>query len=115
VSDRYLLANVVYQGHAGGLDPDLIRRIGEAATGGLYPDLVLVLDIDLDTAARRLSRPLDKLESRGGAYRERLRAGYHAEAAGHADTVVTVDATAGIDDVAAAIRAAVIARFGERA
>jgi dTMP kinase len=115
VSDRYLLSNIVYQGHAGGLDPEAIRGVGRIATGGRMPDLVILLDVDLETSARRLARPLDKLESRGGAYRERLRAGYHAEAAGHADTVVTVDATAGIDDVAAAIRAAVIARFGERA
>lgn len=115
VSDRYLLSNVVYQGHAGGLDPEAIRGVGQIATGGRMPDLVILLDVDLETSGRRLARPLDKLESRGAEYRERLRKGYHAEAAGHADTVVTIDATAGIDDVAAAIRAAVAARFGERA
>src|SRR5262245_61466469 len=35
VADRYLLANVVYQGHAGGLDPDALWQIGAFATGGL--------------------------------------------------------------------------------
>ena len=72
VCDRYLLANIVYQGHAGGLDPERIRGVGEVATGGLMPDLVIVLDIDLETASRRLARPLDKLESRGGMARQQV-------------------------------------------
>jgi dTMP kinase len=40
VADRYLLANVVYQGHAGGLNPEQLWEIGRLATGGLQPDLV---------------------------------------------------------------------------
>jgi dTMP kinase len=55
VCDRFLLANVVYQGHAGGLDPDELWRIGEMATGGLEPDLTFVLDISPEAAARRLN------------------------------------------------------------
>ena len=35
VSDRYVLANVVYQGHAGGLDPESIWQVGRLATGGV--------------------------------------------------------------------------------
>src|SRR5262252_1150310 len=38
VSDRFLLANVVYQGHAGGLDVDLLWQAGALSTGGLQPD-----------------------------------------------------------------------------
>src|SRR5688500_9794445 len=38
ISDRFLLANVVYQGHAGGLAPDLLWDMGRIATGGLEPD-----------------------------------------------------------------------------
>jgi dTMP kinase len=115
VSDRYLLANVVYQGHAGGLDPEDIRGVGGVATGGLMPDLVIVLDVDLETAARRLDRPLDKLENRGDGYRQRLRAGYLDEASRDPARIVVVDATAGIDEVAERIRAAVTARFPELA
>lgn len=115
VSDRYLLANIVYQGHAGGLDPDLIRQVGGIATRGLMPDLVLLLDVDLETAARRLDRPLDKLENRGDGYRQRLRSGYLAEAAAAPDRIVVIDATPQPDEVAARIRAAVAARFPELA
>lgn len=113
ISDRYLLANVVYQGHAGGLDPEVIRRVGAVATGGIMPDLVLVLDVDLETAARRLSRPLDKLENRGDDYRRRLRAGFLAEAGRNPEAIAVIDAHGSLDEVAARIRAAVTARFPE--
>jgi dTMP kinase len=115
VSDRYLLSNIVYQGHAAGLDPETIREVGRVATRDRMPDLVLLLDVDLETSARRIARPLDKLENRGDDYRARLRSGYLAEAARQADRVVTIDARPGIDEVAAAIRAAVAARFPETA
>jgi len=113
VSDRYLPANIVYQGHAGGLDPDTIRRVGAIATGGLEPDLVLLLDVDLETAARRLSRPLDKLENRGADYRGRLRAGYRAEAAREPGRFAVVDASGAPAQVQAAVRAALENRFPE--
>ena len=115
VSDRYLLSNVVYQGHAGGLDPAAIRSVGAVATGGLSPGLVLVLDIDLETAARRLDRPLDKLENRGDGFRARLRDGYLREAAAAPETIRVIDASAGPDEVATRIRRAVVERFPELA
>jgi dTMP kinase len=113
VSDRYVLANVVYQGLAGGLDPATIRRVGEIATSGLMPDLVLVFDVDLETAARRIARPLDKLESRGDDYRRRLRAGFLAEAARTPDTIAVIDATGDVAAIAAHVRAVVSGRFSE--
>ena len=113
VSDRYLLANIVYQGHAGGLDPDTIRQVGAVATGGLEPDLVLLFDVDLETAARRLARPLDKLENRGDEYRGRLRAGYLAEAARRPDRIAVVDATGDLATVQANLRAVLEHRFPE--
>ena len=111
VSDRYLLANIVYQGHAGGLGPDVVRRVGAVATGGLEPDCVLVLDVDLATAARRLDRPLDKLENRGDEFRARLRAGYLAEAARDPERIAVIDAVAEPEVVAGRLRAALGQRF----
>jgi dTMP kinase len=113
VSDRYLLANIVYQGHAGGLDPDVIRDVGSEATGGLMPDLVLLLDVDLAVSAARLDRPLDKLENRGDGYRRKLRAGYLAEAAGQPDLIRVIEADAPIDEVGDRIRAVLSQRFPE--
>jgi len=107
VSDRFLVSNVVYQGHGGGLPPESIRRVGEVATAGTLPDRVILLDIDPAVAAARLDRPLDRLESRGDDYRRRLRDGYLHEAAADPGRIRVVDADAPPDAVAGRIRAAV--------
>src|SRR5580704_12300311 len=54
ISDRYLLANIVYQGSAGGLMEEEIALVGMVATSGLLPDLTIVLDIAPDTAKARV-------------------------------------------------------------
>ena len=112
VSDRYLPANIVYQGHAGSLDPETIRSVGGIATGGIAPDLVLLLDLDPAAAALRLDRPLDRLESRGDDFRRRLREGYLREAAAHPDRFEIIDAAADMATVGARIRAAVERHVG---
>ena len=102
VSDRFLLANVVYQGHAGGLDagaavgrgPALHRRAGAgpdrrprpAARGG---------------AARR-GRPADRMESRAADYHVRVREGFLAEARRRPERIVVVDAAPPVEAVHAA-------------
>jgi dTMP kinase len=107
LADRYLLANVVYQGHAGGLDVDTLWEIGRVATGGLRPTLTVVLDMPPEAAARRLERSLDRMESQGDDFRERLRRGFLDEAARRADEIVVIDAARSIDTVQTDIRAAV--------
>ena len=52
VCDRYLLANIVYQGYAGGLDVEELWSVGEVATGGLHPDLTILLDMEVRAACR---------------------------------------------------------------
>jgi len=107
ISDRYLLANVVYQGHAGGLDVELIWEVGIAATEGLMPDLAIVLDVDAQTAASRLSGQPDRMERMGDAFHRRVRDGFLAEARRRPDRIRVIDASQSIDEVEAAIRAAV--------
>jgi dTMP kinase len=92
VADRFLLANVVYQGHAGGLDPEQLWQIGRLATGGLEPDLTVVLDLDPDTALLRRKGPADRVEVRDAAYHQRVRAGFLAEALRRPDRITVVDA-----------------------
>ncbi len=82
VCDRFLLANVVYQGRAGGLDPDTIWQVGDVATDGLSPDLTIVLDMPSDAAAARLERSLDRMEQQGDAFHARVRDGFLSEARG---------------------------------
>ena len=111
ISDRFLPANIVYQGYAGGLDPDSIRQVGEVATGGLEPDLVLLLDIDPAAALSRIERPLDKLENRGADHRSRLRDGYRQEAARRPDRWVVIDAAQPLPHVTGQIVHAVAGQF----
>jgi dTMP kinase len=103
VSDRYLLANVVYQGHAGGLEPDAIWQLGRFATGGIEPDVVYVLDIDPATADKRFNRPLDRMESLGTDYRQRLRKGFLREAERFDGRIHVIDANRDVDAIHAEI------------
>ena len=113
VSDRYLLANVVYQGHAGGLDPDDVWEVGRIATGGLKPDLTIVLDISAEAAAARLNRPLDRMELKGAAFRAAVRDGFLREAARNPETIAVIDASRSIDQVQADIWSAVTRKLPE--
>src|SRR5262249_26117399 len=62
VSDRYLLANVVYQGHAGGLDVPQLWQLGQFIPTGIQPDLTFLLDLPPAAAHRRIDRELDRME-----------------------------------------------------
>lgn len=106
VSDRYLLANVVYQGHAGGLGADQVWQVGDVAIGGLHPDLVIVLDLDVACATLRRVGPADRMEAQGQAYLQQVRDGYLAEAQQQHESIVVIDASGDIQTVQRAIRAA---------
>ncbi len=93
VSDRYLLANVVYQGHAGGLNPAELWQIGQFATGGIAPDLTIVFDLPIDVARQRRGRAADRIESRGTQYDELVREGFRREAQANPNAIAILDAT----------------------
>ena len=99
VCDRYLLANVVYQAHAGGLDVESTWRVGEIATDGLMPDLVFVLDMPPAAAMERIGREPDRMERQDTAYRERLRVGFLAEARRCPDKIIVINAAQSIEAV----------------
>jgi dTMP kinase len=82
ISDRYLLANIVYQGTAGGLLEEEIAMVGMIATAGLLPDLTIVLDIPPEQARMRLGVARDRIEDRPLFYHERVRAGFLSAARG---------------------------------
>ena len=99
ICDRFLLANVVYQGHAGGLDPAQLWSVGLFATGGLEPDLTFVLDLPLETAIARRKQSADRMESRGDDYFARVRTGFLAEAQRRPERFCVVDASTSVDAV----------------
>jgi dTMP kinase len=82
VSDRFLLSSIVYQGHAGGLSVAEVARVGLVATGGLLPDLTLVLDIAPEAARSRVGGARDRIEDRPDDYQRRVREGFLRAAQG---------------------------------
>lgn len=106
VADRYLLANVAYQGYGGGLDIDVLWEVGRVATGGLMPELTILLDMPAEAAAGRLGGQLDRMERQGAGFHARVREGFLAEAARRPKEIIVVNAAASIERVQDDIRAA---------
>ena len=104
VSDRFLLANVVYQGHAGGLRPEDVWAVGAVATGGLEPDLTLVFDLPPEAAVARRNRAADRMEDRGEDYFVRVRTGFLYEAGMRPGKHRIIDATPDVDAVQRVVR-----------
>ena len=77
ISDRYADATVAYQGYGQGMDVQTIRELNMLATGGVLPDLTLVLDLDPVAGMRRIrGRALDAFEKMDTAFHRRVREGY---------------------------------------
>lgn len=115
VADRYSLSTYAYQGYGRELDPDQVRRIDRFATGGLEPDLYLFLDVPVEGGmARREEAGArdDRIEGEGREFLERVRRGYRALVQEDPAAVV-VDGTAPPQEVHAAIREVMKARFPE--
>lgn len=112
VCDRFLLSTVVYQGHAGGLDPSQLWQVGRVAAGA-QPELTLVLDLPVEASQARLRTPSrqgsapDRFESRPADYQARVRAGFRTEAARDPARIRLLDASGSVEDVQDAIRRAV--------
>ena len=106
VSDRYLLANVVYQAHGSGkLAPDDVWRVGEITVTGILPDRVFLLDMPAQQAAARIRRSADRMEGRGLEYLERVRQGFLAEARRFPQQIEVINADQSPDAVHALVMA----------
>lgn len=92
LADRFLWSSVVYQGYAGGLDPEEVLRIGRVAVGGLEPDLTIILDVPPETGeGRRSGVSPDRMEAKGLEFQARVRSGYLDLARRHPDRVAIID------------------------
>lgn len=102
ILDRFVMSTIVYQGHAGKLDPEDIRAVNAFATDGLQPDHTFVLDIPVDVAMKRIGDSRDRMESRGAEYFSAVRSGFLAEAK-CCDQCTVIDATQTPDQIAASV------------
>jgi len=77
IADRYMDSTIAYQGYGRGLDIEFLQDLNRLCTGGLKPDLTLLLDIDPLEGQNRRRRDLpDRLEKEGLDFQARIRAGY---------------------------------------
>jgi len=112
LADRFVSSTLAYQGTAGGLPASEIRAAANVATGGLWPHLTIVFDVDTKTAAERmtgkkngpkpdptLSLFADRMEAKGESFHERVRQGYLDQAAADPDHYLVLDAAAAPEQV----------------
>ncbi len=107
VTDRFTPSSLAYQGIGRGLPLDEVAALSAFATGGLQPDLVVLLDLPLPTAAARLSDEPDRLEQEGAPFHARVSAAFRRLAAADPIGWVVVAADGTVDEVAARVWAAV--------
>ena len=80
ISDRYADSTLAYQGYGHGLDLDILRQILAFATGGLKPDLTLLLDVDIEVGLNRRrigGGEWNRLDAQQLEFHRRVRNGYH--------------------------------------
>lgn len=114
ICDRFADSTRAYQGAAGGVDPKFITALEAFILEDTRPDLTLVFDlpaeVGLERAHARAGAEM-RFESKGMAFHERLRDGFRAIAASEPERCALIDATASIEQVEAAVWAAVEARL----
>jgi dTMP kinase len=77
ICDRFTPSTLAYQGYGRGLDMDAVRAVNGMATDGLFPDLIVLLDIPVEAGlGRKKSRERDRFESESLAFHARVRRGY---------------------------------------
>lgn len=121
ICDRFTDATVAYQGYGRSLDLDLIDRLNRIATGGIMPDLTVLLDCPEETG---LARAMERINACDGAREERfeqeslrfhraVRQGYLRLAGAEPDRFIVLDATRGIVETAAEIAGKLLARIAK--
>tara|TARA_B110000438_G_scaffold301992_1_gene358364 strand:- start:18 stop:644 length:627 start_codon:yes stop_codon:yes gene_type:complete len=118
VSDRYVASSIAYQGHGRGLGAGPVAEVNQFATGGLTPDLVLLIEMAPPLAGRRLGDDrkgeLDRIEQAGGDLQAVVADAYRAMAIADPDRWVIIDGDGTVDEVAVRVAETVDARLNQR-
>lgn len=115
VTDRYLDSSVAYQGAARGLGEDRIAELSRWATGGLVPDLTILLDIDTAAAGARREHSPDRLEREAAVFHSTVREAFLALARSAPHRYAVVEAGGPLDAVAEVVTGHVARLLAERA
>lgn len=112
ISDRYLDSSVAYQGVARDLGAERVADLSLWATGGLVPDLTIVLDVDPAVGLARVVGP-DRLESEPVEWHRRVRQAFLEIAAAAPDRYLVLDGTRPVEDLAVEIATVVSDLVGD--
>ncbi|MDP2400580.1 MAG: dTMP kinase [Actinomycetota bacterium] len=108
ICDRFTDSTLAYQGFGRGLPLDEINSLNSMATGGLQPDLTIVLDLPVEVGlARATAQGADRLEAEELAFHERVRGGFLELADAQPDRMVVIDAAGSEREVHQSVMAAV--------
>jgi len=103
ICDRYADSSLAYQGYGRGLDIDLVKRLNVFATGGLLPDLTILIDIDPKMGlARQAERT--RMEEEGIDFHCRVHTGFLEIARQNPQRIVTIDGSGSIAEIAERVR-----------
>ncbi len=111
VSDRFADSTMAYQGYGHGLGTGPIEMLYDLVVGAFRPDLTLILDLPVEQGLARAGRRQeggDRYERMDGGFHERLRAGFLEIARGDPARCAVIDAAASVEQVHAAVRAALL-------
>jgi dTMP kinase len=116
ISDRYVDSSMAYQGAGRALPVEEIGWLSEWATGGLVPDLVVLLDVDPAVGLGRASArgEIDRLEAEAVAFHQRVRRGFLDLAAANPQRYLVVDAATDPETIAARVQERVVGLLATR-
>ena len=103
VTDRFAGSSVAYQGHGRQLPAAEVEELSRWATDGLWPDLVVLLEVPRDVSAARTGGARDRMEDAGDAFHTRVHDGFLTQAIADPDRWVVIDGSRGEDEVADSI------------
>lgn len=110
--DRHVESSLAYQGYGRGLPLGAIRELGALATGGLRPDLIVLLDVPVEVGLARVGQrgAHDRLEAEVREFHDRVRAGYESLRAEEPSRWLELDGAAPPDAVFEALWSGLVAR-----
>lgn len=116
LSERFTDSTLAYQGFGGGLSLSTIETINNIATGGLVPDLTVVLDVNDPQAVRRrmASKAKDRIELRDEGYHARVIQGYKELSRRYPERIKLIDAMLPEEEVESSIIQAILALLETR-
>lgn len=116
ILDRFYDSSFAYQGYAGNLEVKEIEEITKFAIDGCVPDLTIIFDISYEDGIKRKNadvnlKTLDRIESKGESYHNKVRAGYLQIAHDNPDRVVVLDATKTKEEIFEEVQDIFLERF----